>query len=65
MKKSDWIYVVRKTDQRKKSGRPESAVYLRGNRVPPSKVKKEVSRQVHPNEFYNFSKPMRVWNGFC
>jgi len=56
MKKSDWAYVARKIDHRKKSGRPETAVYLRGLRVLPSKVKKEVSRQVHPNELYNSGK---------
>lgn len=59
MKKNDWLYVARKIDRRKKSGKSENAVYLHGSRLPPSKVKKEISRQVHPNEFYAFGKPMQ------
>lgn len=51
-KKDDWKYVARKFDERHNAGK-ESAVYRNGIRIRPEKVKKEISRHVHPNDRFS------------
>ena len=48
LRKDDWAYVARKRDERHTAGK-ESAVFFNNIRIPPEKVKREISRQVHPN----------------
>lgn len=55
----NWHYISNRMEQRKQSGR-ESSVYLNGALLLPSKVKKEISRHVHPNYKYTSSNTSSV-----
>jgi hypothetical protein len=57
MKKNDWVYISRKLTQR---GQRESVVYHEGILVPFNKVRKNISRQVHPNDAFKLGMSIRV-----
>jgi hypothetical protein len=50
LKTSEWKYVAHRVQKRKRDGR-ESDVYINETRLPPKKVKKEVSRHSIPTYF--------------
>lgn len=51
-KKNDWKYVARKFEERHNAGK-ESVVFRNGTMIPRAKVKKEISRHVHPNDRFS------------
>lgn len=48
MNKDEWVYISRKITHREMCGLGESAVYFRGVRIPPLKVKKDTARHDLP-----------------
>lgn len=51
-KKDDWKYVARKFDERHSASK-ESVVFRNGTMIPHAKIKKELSRHIHPNDRFS------------
>ena len=57
LKKNDWKYVLRKIEERKSTRADRgSAVFLNKVIIPSEKVKREISRHVHPNDQFYLRK---------
>jgi hypothetical protein len=56
VKKSDWVYISRKLNLRR---RKDSTVYHERVLIPLEKVKKNISRHVHPNEMDPWLTPLQ------